>query len=67
MPFVRCVHSSGSGSAADAAIAAALSRAVASALGKPEAYVCVHVERPDALLFGGTAEPAAMVTAPVHL
>lgn len=59
MPFV---HVTFSGSAdCRAELAKALSKAAASALGKPESYVMVNVLHSDSLLFGGSSEPAAMV------
>ena len=61
MPFIRVVFKAATPQSAEdkQALAAGISRAVSSALGKPEQYVCVHLEEPSLLLFGGTSAPAA--------
>eukprot|EP01041_Mallomonas_annulata_P002815 gene2815-5537_t len=59
MPFVKCTYSGDVTKKSD--LARALSAAVATCLKKPEAYVCMQVEHSDSLLFGGSADPAAMI------
>ena len=52
MPYIRCVFSGNA--AVREALASRLSSAAASALGKPETYVCVEVAHSETLLFGGS-------------
>ena len=59
MPYVRCVYSGDPEKQEE--LARTLSAAVASALSKPEMYVCVEVIHSPNLLFGGSKDPAAMV------
>lgn len=59
MPYVRCVYSGDPEKQEE--LARSLSAAVASALSKPEMYVCVEVIHSSNLLFGGSKDPAAMI------
>jgi phenylpyruvate tautomerase len=59
MPFVRVVHNAGSDKTE--ALASAISKATASALGKPEMYVCIDCVFNEKLLFGGDNTGAAMI------
>ena len=59
MPFIRVVHNAGNDKTD--ALAAAISKAAASALGKPEMYVCVDCNNNQSLLFGGNNDGAAMI------
>lgn len=68
MPFVKVIYNcDGSFNEAEVStlndeLAAEISRVISTALGKPEAYVCVSVDRNPHLLFGGTKDPAAMIS-----
>jgi len=59
MPFIRIVHNAGSDKTET--LASAVSKATASALGKPEMYVCVDCNNNSSLLFGGNNDGAAMI------
>jgi phenylpyruvate tautomerase PptA (4-oxalocrotonate tautomerase family) len=59
MPFVKCIYSGDEGVKNE--LCRALSKAVAAALGKPEAYVCVHVECSDSIMFAGTLDPCSFI------
>ncbi|KAJ1386424.1 Tautomerase/MIF superfamily, partial [Ochromonadaceae sp. CCMP2298] len=60
MPFVKCIYSGDEGVKNE--LCRALSKAVAAALIKPEAYVCMHVECSDSIMFAGTLDPCSFIT-----
>lgn len=59
MPYVRVIHSGNIDKTQE--LAAAISKATASALQKPEIYVCCDVQHNGNLLFGGDSTPSAMI------
>ena len=60
MPFLRLETSAALSGAAQKNLMTALSKLVADALGKPEAYVMIVVQ-PASMLLGGTDGPAAFI------
>ncbi|CAN0063894.1 unnamed protein product [Heterosigma akashiwo] len=62
MPFARVlIGGANLTSEKKVELASAISGVLASVIGKPESYCAVNVECSDGLVFGGSADPAAIV------